>query len=360
MEQVFELYPAPEYPDTVFAQTSLTYQVRVAPTDVGRLLDTLIIYHDAGDAYRLPCHATAILLKITLSPDSLNFGSQWLNTVSQDTFWIINSGTVLLEVDSTISRNDGFHLVLTDPLIIGPTDSVPIGLSFIPLDTSEFAGPVSVYSNAGDPTISVYGRGIWTDLKAAPDIIDFGKVSVSKSIDTTVLLTSIGNTHVSSILASCTIGKAFAVIQEPADSVPAYGNTEAKLSFVSKDKGFFKDTLVIAHHVGTPIRVPLSAEVAGDKDNASIPVPSDYYLHQNYPNPFNPGAAFDFGVPRTSHVIIRAYDILGRQVDTLADDMIPAGHHQVIWNCSNCTSGVYLVVMSGDGFNIVRKAMLLR
>jgi hypothetical protein len=360
MEQVFELYPAPEYPDTLFAQTSLTYQVRVAPTDVGRLLDTLIIYHDAGDAYRLPCHATAILLKITLSPDSLNFGSQWVNTVSQDTFWIINSGTVLLEIDSTISRHDGFHLVLTDPLMIVPADSVPIILSFTPLDTSEFGGPVSVYSNAGNPTISVCGQGVWTHLRADPDTIEFGKLDVSEYADATVSLNSIGNTYVSSALASLMVDETFAIIQEPADSIPAYGNTEVKLSFVSAITGVFKDTLVISQHVGKPIRIPLSAEVTGGKNALSTTIPSDYYLHQNYPNPFNPGATFNFGVPRTSHVIIRAYDILGRQVDTLADGMIQAGHHQVIWNCSNCTSGVYLIMMSGDGFNIVRKAMLLR
>ncbi|MFH1009787.1 MAG: T9SS type A sorting domain-containing protein [bacterium] len=360
MERVFELYPAPQYPDTVLAHQSLHYPVRVAPTDVGRLLDTLIIYHDAGEPVLLSCQGTAILLEITLSPDSLNFGSQWLNTVSQDTFWIINSGTILLEIDSTVSRSEGFFLALTDPLMIVPTDSLPITLSFLPLDTLKFAAPVTVYSNAGAPTISVYGRGIWTDLKADPDIIDFGKITVLESRDTTVLLTSIGNTYVSSILTSCTMGKAFAIIQEPADSIPAYGHTEVKLSFVSQNAGFFQDTLVITHHVGTPIRVPLSAEVAGDEDNASVPVPSDYYLHHNYPNPFNPATTFEFGVPKTSHVNIRVHDILGRQVDILVDGMVQAGHHQVIWNCRRCTSGVYLVVMSGDGFNIVRKAMLLR
>ena len=98
---------------------------------------------------------------------------------------------------------------------------------------------------------------------------------------------------------------------------------------------------------------------ANDEENGWT-IPSNHYFSQNYPNPFNPTTMFEFGVPRTSHIIVRAFDILGRQVDVLADGMIQAGHHQVIWNCGDCSSGVYLVVMSGDGFNIVRKATLIR
>jgi len=101
----------------------------------------------------------------------------------------------------------------------------------------------------------------------------------------------------------------------------------------------------------------ISTSAISDED---MSLPREFALCQNYPNPFNPTTTFKFGVPRTSHVNIRVYNILGRQVATLADGMIQAGHHQVTWNCGDCSSGVYLVVMSGDGFNIVRKATLIR
>ena len=52
------------------------------------------------------------------------------------------------------------------------------------------------------------------------------------------------------------------------------------------------------------------------------PVPTEFFMAQNFSNPFNPTTTFKFGVPRTSHVSIRAYDILGRQVDTLVDGII--------------------------------------
>ncbi|MBU1936332.1 T9SS type A sorting domain-containing protein, partial [bacterium] len=117
---------------------------------------------------------------------------------------------------------------------------------------------------------------------------------------------------------------------------------------------------VITHSVGTPIYISLSAEVSDSQYNIAVSIPDDYYLHSNFPNPFNPSTTFRFGVPRTSHVTIKVYDILGRQVETLVNATMPAGHHQIVWNCRNCSSGVYLVVMTGDGFNIVRKATLIR
>jgi hypothetical protein len=356
----FQLNPAAEYPDTVLSHGSHIYSVRVAPTDTGGLLDTLIIYHDAGDPLPLLCQANSILLQVTLSPDSLDFGSQWLNTVSQDTFWVMNSGTVLLDIDSIVCRSDGFPLHLLEPFHIEPTNAVPIILSFVPSDTSAFAGIVNVYGNAGWSTISAYGTGIWTDLKVDPAVIDFGKINISDAADTIVSLGSVGNTDVSSIRASCTIGGIFTITQEPTNSIPAYGSTEMRTSCFSESKGVFHDTLVIAHDVGAPIRIPLSAEVTGGRSDLSGSLPSDFYLSQNFPNPFNPGATFRFGVPRASHVTLRAYDILGRQVETLVDDIIPPGHHEVTWNCGHCTSGIYLIVMSGDGFYLVRKATLIR
>ncbi len=104
----------------------------------------------------------------------------------------------------------------------------------------------------------------------------------------------------------------------------------------------------------------LTVEGSGADDRNGFSVPKTFCLSQNYPNPFNPTTTIEFGIPKASRVCIRIYDILGRQVDVLVDAMIQAGHHHVIWDCPDCTSGIYLVVMSGDGFNIVRKATLIR
>jgi hypothetical protein len=92
----------------------------------------------------------------------------------------------------------------------------------------------------------------------------------------------------------------------------------------------------------------------------TLAVPSQFFVQQNYPNPFNPSTTIEFGVPATTHITLRVFDILGREVDRLVEGEVTAGIHRVTWNCANCANGVYLVVMSGDGFSIVRKATFMK
>jgi len=116
---------------------------------------------------------------------------------------------------------------------------------------------------------------------------------------------------------------------------------------------------------GTPVAETLNGSITvegsdTDEEKSGFSIPANLYLAHNYPNPFNPTTTIEFGIPKTSHVHIGIYDILGRQVDIVVDGMIRAGVHQLVWDCRHCTSGVYLIVMSGEGINIVRKATLIR
>jgi hypothetical protein len=88
--------------------------------------------------------------------------------------------------------------------------------------------------------------------------------------------------------------------------------------------------------------------------------PAEFALSQNYPNPFNSSTTLDFILPRPSRVSIRACDILGRDVGTISDALYPSGRHTILWQCPTCASGTYWISMRGDGFHLVRKAILLR
>lgn len=95
--------------------------------------------------------------------------------------------------------------------------------------------------------------------------------------------------------------------------------------------------------------------LAGD-----MPVAQSVCLLSNYPNPFNPTTILEFALPRTSRVTIRAYDLLGREVDLLSNAVYPAGAHTVAWTPRNLASGTYWISLTGDGFQLVRKTILLR
>jgi len=94
-------------------------------------------------------------------------------------------------------------------------------------------------------------------------------------------------------------------------------------------------------------------------------LPSGYALRQNYPNPFNPVTTINYSLPVRGHVNITIYNILGREVATLVDDIRPSGNHRVEWNGADkaghqVASGIYLYRMSAGEFVQTRKMVLIR
>ena len=94
-------------------------------------------------------------------------------------------------------------------------------------------------------------------------------------------------------------------------------------------------------------------------------LPTEYALAQNYPNPFNPETLIQYDLPVSGLVRLVVYDILGREVITLQQGYMPAGHHQVIWNGRNAqgkqvVSGLYFYQLNVNGFRNTKKMILAR
>jgi hypothetical protein len=70
-------------------------------------------------------------------------------------------------------------------------------------------------------------------------------------------------------------------------------------------------------------------------------VPGAFMLEQNYPNPFNPSTSFEFRVSSFGFVSLKVFDILGREIARLVNEMRPAGVYTVRWDASSLPSGVY-------------------
>lgn len=86
----------------------------------------------------------------------------------------------------------------------------------------------------------------------------------------------------------------------------------------------------------------------------------DYVLNQNFPNPFNPTTKIKFSVPKSSNVIIKVYDVLGNEIETLVNKKIPTGNYEVNWNAANLPSGVYFYRLQTGDFAQTRKMILLK
>ncbi|MGB2957883.1 MAG: T9SS type A sorting domain-containing protein, partial [Bacteroidota bacterium] len=85
-----------------------------------------------------------------------------------------------------------------------------------------------------------------------------------------------------------------------------------------------------------------------------------FALHQNYPNPFNPTTLIRYAVPRTSHVRIVLFDLLGREVATLVDGIHNPGSHTVGWDATGAASGVYYYRLSADNWSQTKRMMVIK
>ena len=91
-------------------------------------------------------------------------------------------------------------------------------------------------------------------------------------------------------------------------------------------------------------------------------VPEIVHLYSNYPNPFNPVTTIQFDIPaETQHPIsLQVYDISGRMVETLVNEKLEPGQHEMQWNAAQHSSGVYFLRMDAVSFTKTQKMILLK
>ena len=85
-----------------------------------------------------------------------------------------------------------------------------------------------------------------------------------------------------------------------------------------------------------------------------------FTLSQNYPNPFNPNTNISFGLPQSSLVQLKVYNLLGQEVASLVDERRNAGNHTVNFDASQLSSGVYIYRLITGSQSITKKMMLIK
>ena len=88
--------------------------------------------------------------------------------------------------------------------------------------------------------------------------------------------------------------------------------------------------------------------------------PVQFKLNQNYPNPFNPTTTINFEIPVKSNVEITVFDVTGCEAESIVNKEYPAGSHEVIWNASSYSSGVYFYMIETDTFRDTKKMTLIK
>ncbi|MBX7043256.1 MAG: T9SS type A sorting domain-containing protein [Ignavibacteria bacterium] len=144
---------------------------------------------------------------------------------------------------------------------------------------------------------------------------------------------------------------------QKAGYVAGKGNYNGLTDYTFEDKGLpsgrFSYRLKQIDFNGNYINYELGGTV-------SIGVPDRFRLEQNYPNPFNPKTTIDYEVPYNSSVTIKLFDLSGREIRSVVNELKSAGYYSVTLESSELASGVYMYVMNAGNFVDSRKMIVIK
>ena len=110
---------------------------------------------------------------------------------------------------------------------------------------------------------------------------------------------------------------------------------------------------IVARYLGTN----KTTSTSGNNINK---VPTSFNLSQNYPNPFNPSTVISWEQPFSSHISLKVYDILGREISTLVNEEKTAGNYEVTFDAKNLASGIYFYRLQAGNYTSIKKMILLK
>ena len=111
---------------------------------------------------------------------------------------------------------------------------------------------------------------------------------------------------------------------------------------------------------------PVVVETNALSLDENLTIPTQFALHQNYPNPFNPSTQISFDIPEGSELVrLNIYNILGKKVSTLLNNVVSPGKHKIEWNAKDnegnpVASGIYFYELSSSSFTARKKMLLIR
>ena len=134
--------------------------------------------------------------------------------------------------------------------------------------------------------------------------------------------------------------------------------------------GIYTAVLTVIDDLGASSAIGGDIMVSGSsipRDTSSVAIednelgaPNAWSLEPNYPNPFNPSTTIPFTILEATQVRLVVFDMLGREVSTLANGLYPSGSHSVIWDAQGLPSGLYVYRLEANGEMQTRTMNLLK
>jgi hypothetical protein len=135
---------------------------------------------------------------------------------------------------------------------------------------------------------------------------------------------------------------------------------------IEDDYGLFKkvmrgrDSLLLPYNGLRSLNVNLTYNVVIGVKSADDIILNNFALEQNYPNPFNPSTNISYNLPQDGNVLLKIYDLLGREVAVLENQYKKAGKYTIAFDAADLTSGVYIYQLQAAGKTSARKMNFLK
>jgi hypothetical protein len=292
--------------------------------------------------------------------------------------WVINEMIELLLGESPLARLLRDSCIITIMPMYNP-DGVELALP------RENANGVDLESNwaanPGQPEVQVL-RGVFTQLMAGPHPIQ-AALNMHSALacrryfvyhapsGTSQLYAALEQEYISSVQSYFPGGiEPYTYFVSWTGGAPTYypeswfwyNHQEAVLALTYEDKncpsagGFDSTAFALLRGVADFLHIagPLTSSPE------STHFPSGIALLQNFPNPFNPSTMINYQLPMVNWVTLKVYDILGREVATLVNEVKHPGTYTVQWNANSVASGVYFYRLHAGSFVDVKKLLLLK
>ncbi len=297
---------------------------------------------------------------------NIYFGKIKIGTSKDTTVAIFNSGDDTLKIKSFTSSDTSF-IVTQKQFSVLPQQTVLDSIRFTPLKADSIVSVCLVTSNSlsSIDTLRFSGAGVATariaDIHHNRDTLNFGLVNLGNSKDTTFIVSTTGNDtlHGTAVVATNTrfVPKKTSFLIAPS------GSFTDSLRFTADSVGTFKALVLITsdatNKITDTIVVIGVCQKVTSVDSRSI-VSGAFSLSQNYPNPFNPSTLISYQLPVNSHITMKVYDVIGREVATLVDEVKEAGSYEVKVDASRLSSGVYFYRMQAENYVEMKKMVLMK
>ena len=89
-------------------------------------------------------------------------------------------------------------------------------------------------------------------------------------------------------------------------------------------------------------------------------IPIAFSLSDNFPDPFNPSTKIRYSIPQTSIVVIKVFDILGNEIETLINEQKSIGTYELTWTAVNLPSGIYFYQLIAGSYIETKKMVLMK